>query len=314
MRIVFMGTPDFATPVLRALLDAGHEVAAVYTRPDRRANRGKRLAAPPVKEVALKLGLCVRQPASLRRDEDAQRGIRQLAPDAIVVAAYGLFLPLDTLRAPSVGCANIHPSLLPRYRGPSPVVTALLNGDESTGVTLMMPDEGMDTGPILAARETVISESEDAPALTARLFEMGAALLVETLPAWERGEVSPRPQDDALATVTSLVRREDGEIDWRLPARQIERMTRAYQPWPGAFTTWRGSVLKVVHAHVREPGPDGEAPPLGRVVTLSDGGVGVQTGDGVLELSCVQLAGRGTSDARDFARGRRDFLGSTLGG
>ena len=313
MRIVFMGTPDFATPVLHALVDAGHDVAAVYTRPDRRAGRGKRLTAPPAKRAALELGLSVRQPTSLRRDEDAQRGIRQLAPDAIVVAAYGLFLPPDTLRAPSLGCVNIHPSLLPRYRGPSPVVSMLLDGDESTGVTLMIPDEGMDTGPILAARETAISEGEDAPALTARLFEMGADLLVETLPAWERGEVLPRAQDDAQASVTSLVRREHGEIDWRRSASQVERMTRAYRPWPGAFTTWRGSVLKVVDARVRESGPDGDVPPPGRVVALSDGGVGVQTGDGVLELSRVQLAGRGASDARDFTRGYRDFLGSRLG-
>ncbi len=312
MRIVFMGTPEFAAPVLRALVDAGHDVAAVYTRPDRRAGRGSRLAAPPVKRAALELGLSVRQPTSLRRDEEAQREIRELAPDAIVVAAYGLFLPPDTLSAPRLGCANIHPSLLPRYRGPSPVVTALLNGDESTGVTLMVPDEGMDTGPILAACETAVGMDEDAQTLTARLFEMGAALLVETLPAWERGEVRPVAQVESLASVTSLVSREDGEIDWRLPASRIERMTRAYNPWPGAFTTWRGSVLKVVNARAREA-KAGDAAPPGLVVALADGGIGVWTGDGVLELRRVQLAGRAESDARDFARGYREFVGSQLG-
>ena len=280
--------------------------------PDRRAGRGNRLAAPPAKRVALELGLGVRQPASLRRDEKAQREFRALEPDAIIVAAYGLFLPPDTLSAPAVGCVNVHPSLLPRYRGPSPVVTALLNGDEATGVTLMVPDEGMDTGPVLAARETAIRADEDAQALTARLFEMGAALLVETLPAWERGEVRPVPQKDALASVTRLVQREDGEIDWELPAWRVERMARAYSPWPGAFTIWRGSVLKVVNARAHERGPAGDAP-LGRVVALDDGGVGVQTGDGVLELRRVQLAGRAASDARDFARGYRDFVGSQLG-
>ena len=312
MRIVFMGTPEFAAPVLRALVDAGHDVVAVYTRPDRRAGRGKRLAAPPVKGAALELGLSVRQPASLRRDEEAQREIRELAPDAIVVAAYGLFLPPDTLSVPRLGCVNIHPSLLPRYRGPSPVVTALLNGDDSTGVTLMVPDEGMDTGPILAVRETAIGPDEDAPALTARLFDMGAALLVETLPAWERGEVRPVAQDESLASVTSLVSREDGEIDWRLPASRIERMTRAYNPWPGAFTTWRGSTLKVVSARARE-GKAGDAESPGLVVALADGGIGVRTGDGVLGLRRVQLAGRAAPDARDFARGYRDFVGSVLG-
>ncbi len=312
MRLVFMGTPEFAVPVLRALADAEHDVAAVYTRPDRRAGRGSRMAAPPVKRAALELGLCVRQPASLRRDEEAQREIRELAPDAIVVAAYGLFLPPDTLSAPKLGCVNIHPSLLPRYRGPSPVVTALLNGDESTGVTLMLPDEGMDTGPILAVRETSIGADEDAQTLTARLFEMGATLLVETLPAWERGEVRAVAQDDALASVTSLVQREDGRIDWGQPAVRVERMTRAYSPWPSAFTTWRGSTLKVVSARARvaEAG-DAESP--GLVIALEDGRIGVRTGDGVLELLRVQLAGRAESDARDFARGYRDFLGSHLG-
>ena len=313
MRIVFMGTPEFAVPVLRALVDAGHDVAAVYTRPDRRAGRGGRLSAPPVKSAALELGLRVRQPASLRRDEEAQGEIRELAPDAIVVAAYGLFLPPDTLGAPALGCVNIHPSLLPRYRGPSPVVTALLNGDESTGVTLMIPDEGMDTGPVVAARETAIRPEEDAQALTARLFEMGAALLVETLPTWERGEVRPVAQDEALASVTRLVQREDGQIDWGLPAWRVERMARAYSPWPGAYTTWRSSVLKVVSTRTHEDGPTGDGPP-GQVVTLADDGIGVRTGNGVLELRRVQLAGRAVSDARDFARGYRDFVGSELGG
>ena len=312
MRLIFMGTPDFAAPPLASLVDAGHEVVGVYTRPDRRAGRGKRVVAPPVKRAALKLGLPVRQPTSLRRDERAQREIRELAPDAIVIAAYGLFLPPDTLVAPTLGCVNIHPSLLPRYRGPAPVVGALLNGDETTGVTLMIPDEGMDTGPILASIETPISAEEDAPTLTARLFEMGASLLVETLPKWARGEIEPRPQDDALASATSLVSREDGAIDWRLPAARIERMARAYQPWPGAYTIWRDSTLKALRARARESEGAGEPP--GSVVGLADGGVGVRTGDGVLELVRVQLAGRAPADARDFARGYRDFVGSRLGG
>ena len=265
-----------------------------------------------LRRAALELGLSVRQPPSLRRDEETQREVRSLGADAIVVAAYGLFLPPDTLSAAALGCVNIHPSLLPRYRGPSPVVTALLNGDETTGVTLMVPDEGMDTGPMLAARETAIGLEEDAQALTARLFEMGAALLVETLPAWERGEVRAVAQDDALASVTRLVRREDGEIDWGQPAVCVERMARAYSPWPGAFTTWRGSVLKVLDARAHKGEAGGDAPP-GQVVALAGGGVGVRTGVGVLELRRIQLAGRSASDARDFARGHRDFLGSRLG-
>ena len=211
-----MGTPGFATPVLSGLLDAGHEVAGVYTRPDRRAGRGRRLLAPEMKSFAAERGLPVLQPPSLR-EEEAQRVLAALSPELMVVAAYGLLLPPAVLDIPPLHCLNIHPSLLPRHRGPSPVTAAIMEGNEETGVTVMRLDEGMDTGPIVAQRSARIGGEETGEALTARLFQMGAELLVDTLPAWSKGEIEPRPQDEALATVTpqSLQR---GRRDRLVPA------------------------------------------------------------------------------------------------
>ena len=191
MRMVFMGTPAFAVPVLSSLADAGHEILAVYTQPDRPAGRGKRLAPSPVKQHAAEHGWEVRQPRSLRRDE-AQRDLASLQPEVIIVAAYGLFLPVLVLQLPLLGCLNVHPSLLPRYRGPSPVAAPILNGDEVTGATVIKLDKGMDTGPVIAAKETAIGPEENAQELTARLFEIGASLLVEVLPAWASGDRSGR--------------------------------------------------------------------------------------------------------------------------
>ena len=193
LRLVFMGTPEFAVPALGVLQDAGHDVVGVYTQPDRRSGRGRRLTAPPVKEFAEGRGLPVFQPASLREDAEARQRIAELAPDAIIVAAYGLFLPEDTLAVPRLGCLNIHPSLLPRHRGPSPVATAILEGDEATGVTIMLLDEGMDTGPILAQREARIGANETCDRLTTRLFDMGASLLVKTLKEWSAGRYLANP-------------------------------------------------------------------------------------------------------------------------
>ena len=248
LRLVFMGTPDFAVPALGALLDAGHEVVGVFTQPDRRSGRGRRLSAPPVKEFAESRGLAVFQPASLREDAEAQQRISDLAPDAIVVAAYGLFLPDDTLAVPRLGCLNIHPSLLPCHRGPSPVATAILEGDETTGVTIMLLDEGMDTGPILNQSESRIGADETCDELTARLFDVGANLLTETLNLWSDSSITPTPQDDASATVTRRLQRSDGRIDWNDTAESIARRVRAFTPWPGTYTTWKDRTFKVIRA------------------------------------------------------------------
>ncbi len=312
MRVVFMGTPAFAVPVLDALLDGGHDVVGVYTQPDRGAGRGRPVVPSPVKSRALERGLTVFQPASLRRDAAARAQMAELKPDVIVVAAYGLFLPAETLELPPLGCLNVHPSLLPRHRGPSPVPSAILAGDQDTGVTLIRLDHGMDSGPIIAQQSTPVEEAETAGALTDRLFRVGADLLLETLPGWASGEVRPRPQDESRATVSRLLKREDGEIDWSRPAIEIWRQVRAMQPWPGTFTTWKGRSLKIIEARPTDAAVTaGRAPGL---VVASDGSsIGVATADGVLKIERLQMEGRRPVAADEFLRGYHDFLGAQLG-
>lgn len=309
LRTIFMGTPTFAVPALDALLSANCDIIGVYTQPDRRSGRGRRLTAPPVKQAAIKRGLPVFQPPSLRRDAEARRHIASCAPDLIVVVAYGLFLPSDTLAVPPLGALNIHPSLLPRYRGPSPVATAILEGDKSTGVTLMQLDIGMDSGPVIAQRKTVIADNETAEDLTIRLFEMGAELLADTIYPWREGEIASVPQSEADATITRLLTREDGAIDWAQSAEQIARQIRAYHPWPSSFTHWRGRQLKVHAASAL----DGVNDKLPGAVTALPQGITVATGEGALLLHRVQIEGRQATDISGFVRGYRDFVGSLLG-
>ncbi len=309
LRIIFMGTPAFAVPALDTLLDANCDIVGVYTQPDRRSGRGRRLTAPPVKQAAIERGLPVFQPPSLRRDEEARRHIASLAPDLIVVVAYGLFLPSDTLGVPPLGALNIHPSLLPRHRGPSPVATSILEGDASTGVTVMQLDEGMDSGPIIAQRRTRIGAEETAEDLTVRLFNMGAELLAETIYPWRDGAIVPAPQSEADSTITRLLKREDGAIDWAQSAERIERQIRAYHPWPGSFTHWQGRQLKVHKASALDS-TESESP--GTVAQLPQG-IAVAAGEGALLLRRVQIEGRQATGISDFVRGYRDFVGSLLG-
>ena len=313
LRVIFMGTPEFAVPTLVSLLDAGCEIVGVYTQPDRRSGRGRRVTPPPVKQAATERDLPVFQPASLRRDADARQQLASLKPDLILVAAYGLFLPADTLDVPPLGALNIHPSLLPKHRGPSPVATAIIEGNTTTGVTLMQLDEGMDSGPIIAQQETTIGVNETAEDLTVRLFGMGARLLADTLPRWRTGEFAPVPQSEADATITRLLKREYGEIDWTRPADHIARQIRAYHPWPGTFTHWNGKQLKVRQAVLFDNDEDFAT---GTVLEIDPGigqSIGVVTGDGILLLQRVQPEGRQAMDIGDFRRGYRDFVGSRLG-
>ena len=302
-----MGTPDFAVPVLSRLMEAGHEIAAVYSQPDRPAGRGRKLVPTPTKRFAEEYGIEVRQPKSLRSEAECA-GLASLSPEVVVVAAYGLFLPPEALEIPPLGCLNIHPSLLPRYRGPSPVVSAIINGGDETGVTIMKLDEGMDSGPILAQKQVPIDERDTGPELTRRLFDLGANLLAETLPGWASGSIQASPQDESQATFTTLVKKEDGEIDWTDNAERIARMVRAYEPWPGTFTYWDGKLLKILDA----TSTAGSASP-GQVVGLRDGGIGVGTGDDVLAVDKLQIEGRRPSNAQDFVRGYPTFVGSALG-
>ena len=305
-----MGTPGFAVPVLSSLVEADHQVVGVYTRPDRPAGRGKRLASSEVKRYALERGLPVFQPASLRRHEAAVVSeLESLSPEVIVVAAYGLFLPGKVLALPRLACLNVHPSLLPKYRGPSPVASAILNGDDVTGVTIMQVDEGMDSGPIIEQRATPIAPEETSEQLTERLFELGASLLLEVLPEWNRGEIRAAPQDPDLATVTRRLSRDDGVIDWTAPADRIAREVRAYSPWPGSVTHWGGRMLKIVEA-TSAVGPPA-AP--GRVGSLDGDSLPIGTGDGQLKVHRLQLEGRRQRPAAEFVQGQAGLVGSTLG-
>lgn len=311
-----MGTPGFAVPALEGLLSTGHDVVAVYTLPDKPAGRGRALQPSPVKVFASTAGLPVYTPASWK-EPGAVEHLAGHAPQAIVVAAYGRFLPKSVLELPPLGCLNVHPSLLPRYRGPSPVASAILEGDETTGVTIMLLDQGMDTGPILAQEETRIAPQENAETLTARLFQMGARLLVRVLSSWADGRLKAVPQDNSRATTTRLLKKEDGLMDWQKPAETLGREVRAFYPWPGSYTFWRGKTLKVLEAIPVPPGPVGGEGALqkqpGVVITIEGNAVGVATGRGALRLERLQLEGRGPLSIGDFLRGHPDFVGSLLG-
>lgn len=302
-----MGTPEFAVPVLEALADA-HRVVGVVTQPDRPAGRGRRLAPSPVKQVALEHGLMLSQPHSLRTPE-AVAQLSAWRPEVIVVAAFGQILPQDVLDIPPHGCLNVHGSLLPRWRGAAPVTAAILAGDEVTGVTIMQMDAGLDTGPVLAQREEPIAPDDTQATLEERLARLGAELLVETLVAYLAGSLLPRSQPDEGATYAGQLRKEDGWLDWSRPAVELDRRVRAFTPWPGAFTMWRGRRLKVLRA-VPLPAWRGGVSP-GTVVALA-GGVVVATGEGALRLEEVQLAGKRPMDIGAFLRGQRDFAGSVL--
>jgi methionyl-tRNA formyltransferase len=310
LRVVFMGTPEFAVPSLEHLILNQYQVVAVYTQPDKTAGRGRSPVLSPVKRAALRWGLPVVQPVSFKEVEV----VAQLAgfhPDVIVVAAFGQILPRSVLEIPAYRCLNIHPSLLPEFRGASPVATAILAGGEFTGVSIMLMGRGMDTGPVLARAQIPIAAQDTTGSLTAKLSLIAAQLLLEILPSWLRGEFTPRPQDEAKATYSSLLSKQGGEIDWNLSAVDIWRQVRAFHPWPGCYTRWQGRQLKITEA-VPLPGEKGGE--VGQVVALDKGGavVGVSTGDGILSVLMVQLEGKRAMTAAEFLRGQRQFIGARL--
>jgi len=309
-RVVFMGTPEFAVPTLERLIDGdAFEVVGVLTQPDRPAGRGRRPTPSPVRRVAEAHGIPVWMPVRLRGNLEIFDTLRELAPDVIVVAAYGLILPPEVLEIPLHGCLNVHASLLPRHRGAAPVAAAILNGDSETGVTIMLMDEQMDHGPILAQRATPIRPDDTQATLTQRLAHLGAELLVEVLPRWVAGEIEARPQEHEKATYAPMLKKEDGRIDWSAPAARIERMTRAYDPWPGAWTTFNGQRFKIVRGKAVDLKT---AAVPGQVIETSQG-LAVATGEGILVLERVQLAGKRAMSVEEFVRGHRDFLGTVLG-
>lgn len=311
MRIIFFGSPREAADSLGSLISAGHDVVAVYTRPDRRAGRGGAKNPTPVKVFAGEHGLPVFTPAGFRNAPGERDRMADAHADVFVVVAYGRILPPEILQVPPLGVVNVHPSLLPMYRGPSPVVTAILDGQTHTGVTVMLLDEGMDTGPVLAqSPPLMLTGRERAGELQARLFKEGAEMLPAVLAGLQDGTIVPAPQDDSKATVTRLLERSDGEIDWSLPAEHIDRMVRAYDPWPGAFTTWSGKGLKILDAEVLVEIRPGHDP---GIAVVHDGKLLIGTGTGPLDIKNLQLEGRQGVSAEDFLRGRPDIDGATLG-
>jgi methionyl-tRNA formyltransferase len=312
-RIVFLGTPAFAVPALAALHAEGAshnwQMVGVGTQPDRPSGRGKQMATSPVKQFAVEHDLPVLQPQSLRKDPHAVANLSVLAPDLLVVAAYGLILPPSVLALPTFGCINVHASLLPAYRGASPITAAILDGRAETGVTIMLMDEGMDTGPALRQAVAPISSSDTTATLSARLADMGAELLVRTLPDWLDGRIAPLDQSELPGEKSTcrLIKKEHGQIDWRQAAAVIERMVRAYLPWPTAYSTWRGEMFKVLEAGVAA----GHAAPGAVVATPTGPAVG--TGEGLLLLRTVQAPGKRAMPAAAFANGATGFIGGRLG-
>ena len=257
MKIVFMGTPEFAVPSLKALVGAGHEICGVFTQPDKPKNRGMKLQEPPVKEYALSIGLPVFQPAKVR-DGEALGILQALNPDLIAVAAYGKILPVDILALPRLGCVNVHSSLLPKYRGAAPINWAILNGEDETGVTIMYMAEGMDTGDILTQAKTPIGLNENAAQLFVRLADIGAGLLVETVAALEAGKVSPVPQDSARASYAPMLSKEQSPLDWTRSARQLHDHVRGLYPWPSALMVLVGIRCKVLQTALAGGGGGGK--------------------------------------------------------
>jgi methionyl-tRNA formyltransferase len=306
MRLVFLGTPAFAVPTLERVVAEGHSVLAVVTQPDRPRGRGQNAAPPPVKQAALNLGLPVYQPERVRRPE-AVEFLRALPVDAMVVVGYGQIIPQSIIDMAPLGIINVHGSLLPRYRGAGPVQWAILNGETRTGVTTMRIDAGLDTGDMLLKAETAIGPDENAVELGQRLAVMGAGLLAETLAGLAEGRIAAEKQDDAQATWAPLLKKEDGRIDWTRGAQAIHNQVRGLQPWPGAYTSFRGQKL-----HIWRTRPAGQAAgEPGRLVNLKP--PLVACGAGGLELVEVQLEGRKRIAAADFANGRRLTENEILG-
>ncbi|MBR4982999.1 MAG: methionyl-tRNA formyltransferase [Lachnospiraceae bacterium] len=309
MKIVFMGTPDFAVGALEALVEAGHDVVAVVTQPDKPKGRGKEMQQTPVKECALKHNIDVFQPVKIKTPE-AVEVLRGYGAELFVVAAFGQILSKEILDMPKFGCVNIHASLLPKYRGAAPIQWAILDGEKETGVTIMQMNEGLDTGDMLTKVVVPIEDTDTGESLFDKLAEAGAKLLIETIPQIEAGELTPQPQDDSLSTYAKMIKKEMGLIDWKKEAVVLERLVRGMNSWPSAYTHFNGKTLKIWETEIEE-GNRNMAP--GMVAEVTKNSIKVQTGQDLLVLKQIQLEGKKRMDVASFLLGYKVEPDTVLG-
>jgi len=319
-RIIFIGTPDFGAIILETLCEDELKPILVVTAPDKPVGRGQILTPPPVKITAQKYKIPVLQPEKI---SNCKLQIANLKPDLIVVAAYGQILPKEILEIPKFGCLNVHPSLLPKYRGASPIHAAILNEDKKTGVTIILMDEKMDHGPILSQRATMIEEAETAKSLHDKLANLGARLLLETIPKWQRGLIKPYPQDEKKVTFSKIITKEDGKINWEKTAEELEREIRAFSDWPGSFTFWKQRGIKMVRIKILKArvlkSTGGISYPIGKTLVVPQNELGVQCGEGLLSkkrdfliIERLQMEGGKEMGSEEFLRGHTDFIGTIL--
>lgn len=305
LRIVFMGSPVFAVPALKTLAQQ-YQIVGVVTQPDRHAGRGRTLTPPPVKCLAVELGLPFIQPQKMAQS-DAIDQLRAWQPDVIVVTAYGQILRPEVLSLPQYGCVNVHASLLPRWRGAAPIQAAILHGDVQTGITIIRMDAGVDTGPVLSQHTLPILPTDNSSILSERLAKLGGEVLIDILPAYLNGEIQPKPQDEAQATYSRMLKKEDGELDFTRTSTSLEHKVRAFQPWPGAFTTWQGQILKIIHSTAVPTSQSGKnVEPGGHVIY--QGLPAIVTGDGLLVLNELQPAGKKPMSGKAFLQGARNWV------
>jgi len=310
LRLVFMGTPSIAVPVLGRLA-AEHDIAAVYTQPDTVAGRGREAVVSPVKQAAVRLGLEVVQPAGFKSCEAALQ-LKRFQPEVVVVVAYGRILPPDILEIPPLGCVNVHFSLLPRHRGASPVAGAILAGDAFTGISIMLMDSGMDTGPVLVEYQLPIFDWDTTRSLGLKLSEVAPGAVLEALQMWKTGHIKPVPQDSSQATYSGMIAKNAGLINWNEPAESIWRKSRAYYPWPGIHTSWKGKVLKLIEVKPLQIARTGVPGTVIELIENTEARIGVITGKGILGVSMLQLEGKKAVGSAEFYRGQRDFTGTVL--
>lgn len=318
MNVIFMGTPDFAVPILDAIVAAGHRIVLVVTQPDKARGRGKKVTYSPVKEWAIEHNLPVYQPDRIRNPESIET-VNNIPAEVGVVAAFGQILPKEILDHPKYGCVNVHASLLPKYRGAAPIQWSILNGDEYTGVTTMQMGPGLDDGDILMQEKVKIADDETGGSLFDKLAGVGADLLVNTLDGMEKGEITPVPQNDEESTHVGMIRKDMGKLDFSAQASVLERHVRGLYPWPGTYTYFEGKSLKILKAGViteTELTPDEKNASFGEVVRIStegDGSIAVRCSDGALSISALQLEGKKRMTASAFLNGHPMKVGEQLG-